>query len=369
MKIKLRWIAYFLTGVLVWVLGMGIAVGLIIELIFPLFQIAEDSPGYDSLVLITLGCSVLVCGVLFSWYFGGPLTVLLSWIFRLSQGSYEPPPWMDGIYTRAGKLRWRYSLYKEVIAHLLALAETLKRSEMERKQLEEAKRSWLAGISHDLKTPLTYVLGYSALLINEDYVWSEQEIRSFAREIHNKSVHMEELIHDLSLSFQMDHARSALPMNREVINVGLLLEELVSDVRRDPRAAGYELNVRKEEDVPGVFGDRRLLYRAFQNLIMNAVIHNPPGTRIGIEIWREGSRRVRITVTDHGTGMDKHTLENLFNQYYRGTATNATPFGTGLGMAIVKSLIMAHDGEIDVQSEPFEGTCFTITLPLAEAAG
>ena len=105
------------------------------------------------------------------------------------------------------------------------------------------------------------------------------------------------------------------------------------------------------------------MHRALQNLIMNAIIHNPEGTNIHIKIEKEKEHFVSITISDDGVGMNQVIVENLFNKYYRGTTTNVSKFGTGLGMAIVKNLIHAHGGHIKVESEESVGTTIQIILP------
>lgn len=366
MKMIVRFSIHFVAGILAWMLSMGIIMMLAVDLFFPFAGITEDNRYYDFYVLLLFLIDIIGWGIVFSWYFGGPLWFILSWISNLSQEIYEPPYSKSKVYKRNDKLKRPYRLFEEVIANIHCLSNSLKLAKQDRDKLEEAKKDWLAGISHDLKTPLTYVTGYSALLLNEEYTWSEEEKRAFIMEIHNKGRHMEELIQDLNLSLQMNNSQTPLPISLHKLNIVEFMREVMADTANDPRAMPYELSFHSEEDCIEINADDKLLYRAMQNLIMNAIVHNPAGTSIDIALTRENHRWVRISISDNGIGMDQDTLDQLFTKYYHGPTSGSSRFGTGLGMAIVKSLILAHGGHLTVESELSNGTTFHIMLPLEE---
>lgn len=98
------------------------------------------------------------------------------------------------------------------------------------------------------------------------------------------------------------------------------------------------------------------------NLLSNAVKHNPPGTTITVTLARVNDKAC-IRVLDNGKGMDEETLHHLFNRYYRGTNTEESTDGSGLGMSIAKTIVEAHGGEIKVHSTIGQGTEFEIVLP------
>ncbi|WP_233455243.1 sensor histidine kinase [Paenibacillus elgii] len=101
------------------------------------------------------------------------------------------------------------------------------------------------------------------------------------------------------------------------------------------------------------------------NLISNAVKHNPSGTLITVRTGSEGAE-AWIAVEDNGSGMDEETVRNLFDRYYRGTNTEEKTDGAGLGMSIAKAIATAHQGRIEVQSRVGEGTVVLVRLPFAE---
>ncbi|OEH94432.1 sensor histidine kinase [Bacillus solimangrovi] len=360
---KLRFSLYFIVGLILWLLSLGIVFMFTIDVIFPIIDLKENDRWYDLIVILIFLLNILLCSLLYALYFGGPLWFMLSWIQQLTYGKYEPPYTKWNVYTKKNKLRLRYKLYEEVIVNIHSLAEHLKRAEIDRQKLDESKRDWMAGISHDLKTPLTYITGYSALLLNEEYSWTEEEKTSFINEISHKSHHIDALIQDLNLSFKMNNSDSPIPLNKSQGNIIEFTKKLIADVGNDPRSFNYYLSFQSKENNIEIAFDEHLIYRALQNLIMNAILHNPEGTSVKVSVINNGEEFIEIVISDDGVGMDQYTIDNLFKKYYRGTTTNSSEFGTGLGMAIVKSLILAHGGEINVESEVSKGTSLTVRLP------
>ncbi|MGG4345761.1 sensor histidine kinase [Paenibacillus lautus] len=365
MRIKTRFTIHLALGLILWLLGTGLLGVFIIEGILPLF-VTDVTIDDEGLVIgWVFGISTLLCIVLFGWYFGGPIGFIMAWIHRLSQDNYEPPADLSKIYTRKGKLRMRFRLYQEVLEHLQSLRVKLQANEIERSRIEEAKQEWIAGISHDLKTPLTYIKGYSALLLNEQYEWSKEEAISFIREMDDKGKHMEELIQDLSLVTQLNRADGALPLQKTNQDIVEFTKRVVADISNNPQASSYHLHFLA--DLPAIYVDfdSKFMQRILQNMMMNSILHNPEHTDIYVQISNIGEHAV-IRIKDNGVGMPAHMLEHLFQQYYRGTTTDSSSEGTGLGMAIVYKLVQAHGGTIHVESEPSQGTSFTIRLPKNE---
>lgn len=366
MKTGFRFSVHFAIGLIAWMLGLGITMMITVDVLFPLLGLLEGQEYYDLYILAVFVLNITGCSVLFGWYFGSPLRFMMSWIASLSGGNFEPPPAAQSIFKRNQKLKSRSRLYSELIVNIESLSASLKQSELERRKLEDNKKDWVVGISHDLKTPLTYVTGYSALLLNEEYSWNADEQRTFLQEIQSKGLHMEELISDINLSFQMNEDHASFPMHFGTLELIGFLQRLIADVGNDPRAVSYLLSLEAEIESLELVADEKVLYRALQNMLMNAVLHNPAGTAIHVTVRREGEESANIMISDNGTGMDEDTLNNLFQKYYRGAKGSSHKLGTGLGMAIVKNLILAHGGFLTVDSEVSKGTTFHIRLPVRE---
>lgn len=339
-------------------IGMLVLV-LFVELLFPSVT-NTDYATVEKLFFLGAMSIMLLSLFLFGWYIGKPFYHLVRWIFGLAQGVYETPN-LQTMYSRDGKLKWRYRLYEELITQLNTLTDVLIQNQRERQAMETMRQEWISGITHDLKTPLTYITGYSSMLLSSRYEWSKQEKEQFYREIFHKGQHMEELIQDLNLSFQLDGRQ--IPLQSESLNLIEFLRRIIADVGNAPWASSYTLALNTQEEHLVVQADRKLLQRALRNLLVNSILHNPLETRIIIHC-SVSSQEAQIVIEDNGNGMETETVSRLFDRYYRGTSTDANPEGSGLGMAIAQQLIAAHQGEIRVDSRVGEGTSVHITLPI-----
>lgn len=362
MRINTRFTIHLTLGIMLWMLVTGICILIGIEGIIPLFK-ENASEEYENLwVLWIFGFSTVACIAVFGWYFGGPLGFIMTWIQQLFEENYTQPNGLTNLYTRKGKLRMRYMLYQEVLQHLQSLSGKLKAAETEREEVEQAKQEWIAGISHDLKTPLTYITGYSTLLLNDQYDWTKEEARSFIQEIADKGKHMEELIQDLSLVIQFNNTDGQLPLHKTNQDIVDFTKRIVANISNNPQAIDYILHFKTDTSVINIDFDTKFMQRILQNILMNSIIHNPPSTNIYTHIF-DHPEYVDIHIVDNGVGMPPNMIENIFQQYYRGTTTEFSSEGTGLGMAIVHKLVQAHKGTISIESQPSEGTTFQITLP------
>ncbi len=360
MKIQQRFIQHLILGFGFWLLLLALTVPLAMEGIMPKLGLGAER--YEWIVLLIIGLVTVIWIIWFGWYFGSPLLLVMKWINQLANEDVSPLIERDKIYNRKGKFKMRFHLYKEVIMQLDHMQAQLQKAKVERAKLEEAKRDWIAGISHDLKTPLTYIKGYSTLLLNPDYEWSKEEQRNFIQEIDAKGTHMEQLVQDLNLAMRFDSVQSA-PIRKTTQNIVTFVQQVVADVSNDLLAQRHHFELKSEIHDLAMGFDPHLLKRALQNIYMNAVIHNEAPVMIKTTINKQQDK-LNICIQDNGIGMTEETQQQLFNRYYRGTTTDQKSEGTGLGMAIVKNLIKAHDGMITVESEPQQGTTFTVTLPI-----
>lgn len=285
-----------------------------------------------------------------------PLAFFLRWIDQLSLGIFKMPDTINKHSIKDIEL----GPFSELKIKLDALTNQLKKAEEERKELEEIRRKWTAGVTHDLKTPLSYVKGYATMLRSE-HKWSEDEIKEFANIIEEKSLYMEQLIDDLSVVYEFE--KMQIPVNLQTSNLVEFVKDVLEDFKKYPMSKDYPLylDIKEKDDILLSF-DPVLLKRALENFIMNSISHNPVGTIVKIILNKTKDSTI-IEINDNGTGMDKKMIEQLFNQYYRGINTDKSPLGSGLGMSIAKQFIEKQGGEIKVESELGEGTNIKIKFP------
>ncbi|MFF2481657.1 sensor histidine kinase [Paenibacillus sp. NPDC058071] len=296
--------------------------------------------------------------------YGQPLIMFAGWFERMGLGQYNQVLTAKDkrkIFRRNGTMRIRYKLYKEVIESFYQMADKLAQTEKERERLEKTQAEWMSGISHDLRTPLSTIQGYGYMLESLPEQWSPEEMRIMGSTIREKGDYMLELISDFSLVHQLKQGDSIMAI-REMDLVELGRRSVLKYVN-DATMSEYQFHYVGEEGPLLVQADEIWLQRLMDNLLSNAVKHNPPGVTITVSIGRMNGKAY-IRVIDNGKGMDEETLHHLFNRYYRGTNTEESTNGSGLGMSIAKSIVEAHDGEIKVQSKVRQGTRIEILLPL-----
>ncbi|MDM5247924.1 MULTISPECIES: HAMP domain-containing sensor histidine kinase [unclassified Lysinibacillus] len=310
--------------------------------------------------------SIIILGILLALFFGrqlgAPLLHIVSWIENLSNNKYEEP---FSIWKFNQKKRWRnktkYRTYEELTQALSNLTSTLQRNSEDQKLLEKTREEWLTGVSHDLKTPLSVIKGYTVLLSSREYKWEQDKIRQFSEIMENRVAYMERLIEDFNLTFQLKN--EAIPIQLEQNNLGHILQDVLEQLYGLPESKNkmFSFESSKEQIVFNM--DVRYMKRAFENLIANCIKHNPPETNIKISLHEDLSQ-IRVLIEDDGVGMDQETIEHLFDRYYRGTSASSNNQGTGLGMAIARQIIIAHGGDIDIKSTPQLGTQYNITFPI-----
>ena len=233
--------------------------------------------------------------------------------------------------------------------------------------LEEQERlraEFLAMVSHELRMPLTSVMGAGTTLLNAAADLDPAEMRQFHRIIVDRADHMRVLIGDL-----LDVARieaGALPVDPEPSYLHPLVEEAGGRFRSAD--ARNPLEVELAEDLPQVMADRRRIVQVLGNLLSNAAGYSPGGSPVLVTAVRDGVH-VAVSVADRGSGIPAELLPELFRKFSRasGEATASGIDGSGLGLAICKGIVEAHGGRIWAESDgPGLGERFTFTLPAVE---
>lgn len=313
-------------------------------------------------MLVILGL-LLALAVWYATRLGRPVIHIIRWLQLLAEDQLEEPFDKKGkpvSMKKNGKLRKPFKPFKEVLESLSKLTLTLQHNKLQQQKTEETREEWITGLSHDLKTPLSAIYGYSVMMNNPEYEWSRIEVTEFTEVIERNSLYMSGLIEDLTLTYRIKN--DGLPVFLEklemISTVQTITESFMSTHLKEGQHYCVELPKEPfEQDM-----DLNHFTRILQNLLGNAIKYNPEGTEIRIGLNKKVDS-FQLVIQDNGVGMTEETRQRLFDRYYRGTGVSDTTLGTGLGLAITKQLIELLGGTIEVHSEVDVGTTIEVTFP------
>lgn len=229
---------------------------------------------------------------------------------------------------------------------------------------QKAQRDFVANVSHDLKTPLTSVSGWSQALLDGTAGKSEQQERA-VRIIHDEAGRMTRMVEQLLDLEKIESGQ--LQLSREPVDLARLVEETHRNLVLQAEEKGIQLTV-EIVPVPAVLGDRDRLTQILTNLVDNALNQTPPSGRVQILLKPYDDQAIELTVQDTGPGIPPEELSRIFERFYqvdKSRRRTSQRRGVGLGLAIVKELVEAHNGRITAQSQVGQGSSFTIHLPLS----
>ncbi len=227
----------------------------------------------------------------------------------------------------------------------------------ELRQLEGVRRDFVANVSHELRTPLTSIRAM-AETIEAGAIDDPEMAQEFMRRIIGEVDRLTALVEDLLDLARLEAGRSPLKL------AGVRADDLVRVASERLRAqlerARLELRYRLPADLPEVLVDRRQIEQVVVNLVHNAIKFTPPGGSVTLAAHQEGDR-VIVEVVDTGVGVAEVELPRLFERFYKSDKARRSE-GTGLGLAIAKHIMLAHGGDVTVESRPGEGATFRFSL-------
>lgn len=219
-----------------------------------------------------------------------------------------------------------------------------KRDEMH--QLYEKKRNlMLSDIAHDLRTPITTIVGYSKAL-NDGMVTSEEKRKEYLEAIENKSERMADLINLLFEYVRLDS--DSFVLRKEAVDLTELLREVAASLYSDVEEKGMTFQIRIQEEPLMIELDRVQFSRVVVNLINNAIKHNDAGTEITLEM-KEGKQGIQVMVSDNGGLIPVFLAEHIFEPFAMGDASRTSQSGSGLGLSIAKKIVEMHGWTLELK--------------------
>jgi two-component system cell cycle sensor histidine kinase PleC len=245
------------------------------------------------------------------------------------------------------------------------LAELARKYEAEKVKAEganKAKSEFLANMSHELRTPLNAINGFSEIMLGEMFgPLGDRRYKEYARDILDSGQHLLALINDILDMSKIEAGKFSLKL--QPVSIEEVVEDAVRLMRNRAEDAGLVLRA-DLPPLPEVEADYRALKQVMLNLLSNALKFTPRGGRVVVQAERQGEM-VRVSVADNGIGISPEDLGRLARPFEQAESQLIkTQQGSGLGLALTKSLVELHEGVLEVHSEPGVGTTVSFTLPL-----
>lgn len=252
---------------------------------------------------------------------------------------------------------------QHVISSVNALVDSAVKSMDDERKIEKSKDELITNVSHDLRTPLTSIIGYLGLIEDKQYQ-SEEDILKYTHTAYEKAKQMKTLVEDL---FEYTKVQQhGAPVNIMRVDLNQLLEQLTASFELEAQHRGIEISSKVVPNPLMIEADPEKLGRVFNNLVANAFKYGNGASYIKVDARQQGND-VIVTVANDGTPIPAKALGHLFERFYRAEESRSRATGgTGLGLAIVKSIVDLHHGSVRVTSDEDE-TAFIVTLPLKQA--
>lgn len=250
--------------------------------------------------------------------------------------------------------------FSSMAENLNKMVEDIRRLMDKEREAERTKNELITNVAHDLRTPLTSIIGYLELLSGKTSAPLPLEVQKKYMDIaYGKSKRLEKLIEDLFGFTKLNYGKISMRVSKvDIIKLlGQLLEESYPNFSN--KNLSYELQSNVSAKV--IMADGNLLARLFDNLINNAIKYGADGKRVLVKVLAS-AETVQVSVTNYGYVIPPEELPLIFDKFYRVEQSRSSHTGgTGLGLAIVKNIVDMHGGDITVKSD-LNGTVFTVTL-------
>lgn len=254
----------------------------------------------------------------------------------------------------------RYKSLEKMSTELNTLMDRFQSAMEDKQKLEISHKQLIANISHDIRTPLTSLLGFVEVL-QKDQGLSLQDQKDYLDIVYSKGQFLYRMIQEFFELSKLESEDTVIIL--EKVNLGDLIREVIASFYQDFVVNGLTPEIRLPDRPVHVRGDEASIFRILQNLIANALTYGKDGGAIGISMDDENMKKVRVDVWDRGSGIAEKDMPFLFDRLYMAEASrNGKTRGNGLGLAIAKQLVEKQKGEISVASVPGEKTTFSFNL-------
>ena len=227
-------------------------------------------------------------------------------------------------------------------------------------KLDDMRKEFVANVSHELKTPLTSIKGYSETIMNGDLTY--QEIIRFSKVINQEANRMGRLVADLLQLSRFDYKK--VSWKKMMFAIDEMAQNVCEKMQLSAKEKNHTLECVVNVKPPHVYADRDSIEQVLVNIISNSIKYTPEGGIIRVYVGSINKDNAYVKIIDNGIGIPQKDLSRIFERFYRvDKARSRKMGGTGLGLSIVKEIIDGNNGTINIRSEVNQGTEVSITLP------
>ncbi len=242
---------------------------------------------------------------------------------------------------------------------LSEIAECVNRASRVLSRQNQARVNWISGVSHDIRTPLSMIMGYSDRILETPGL--DRKVCQEAGIIRSQSAKIKDLVQDLNLVSQLEYDMQ--PLHKRSIRLSKLLRSFAADLLNQGIDENYsiEIEIDSKAELVEIEGDSRLILRAVGNLVNNSIHHNPQGCRIVLAL-HASKEAVCIVVADNGTGLSPQKQKDLEKPHYMESTDERLDLRHGLGLLLVKQIVAVHEATMKIESEPEKGCKTTLSF-------
>ncbi len=244
---------------------------------------------------------------------------------------------------------------------LSGVANSVNKAALLLSRQNQARANWISGVSHDIRTPLSMIMGYSKRIADEDSL--HVDVRKKAEIINRQSVKIKELVQDLNLVSQLEYEMQ--PVHKASIRIASLVRTCAADLLNDglPDQYSIDIEISANAEITTFECDARLISRAINNLVQNSIRHNPDGCAIMLSLDCTEDR-VFLCVSDNGVGLSAEKRKELQERpHYIESTDDRLDLRHGLGHILVRQIVKAHNGTIQIESEYQKGFKVMLIFP------
>ncbi len=288
------------------------------------------------------------------------LCLFLAYYFSKRRIIHNTEPIVSAVETLAdGK-----PVSLQIHGELSEIASSVNKASSILNRQNEARANWISGVSHDIRTPLSMIMGYAGRIAESET--ATNDIRRQAEIVHRQSIEIKELVQDLNLVSQLEYEMQ--PLHKKLVRLSKMLRTYTANLLNTGIPDIYTIGIETTSDAESAIlkCDDRLLSRAINNLVQNSMKHNPNGCHIQL-ILRSSDREVSIIVADDGVGLSPEKREELAKRpHYMQSTDERLDLRHGLGLILASKIVEAHGGRFEIDNQIETGFRATMSFDLIE---